>query len=525
MTTDKRFEDAYNVTVMGQALYRKYRSRSLDEVIGQEHVTTTLENALKSGALSHAYLFTGPKGVGKTSIARILAHRINQLDYTGEDTYLDIIEIDAASNRGIDEIRDLREKVAIAPSQGKFKVYIIDEVHMLTTPAFNALLKTLEEPPAHVVFILATTEVHKLPETIISRTQRHTFRPVEPAKVIAHLRHIADEEKIKVTDEALGLIAAHGEGSFRDSISLLDQAASRGEKITDETIRDVLGIPSETGLRELLTSVYHGDSTAIVSLLSRLTTQGYQASAIAKQLGQLIRTDVLADTSTGPSREELLDLLARLIDVPASAEPERLLEIVLLRAALPRSDTTTPVNSAKTVKATTAKAPSQQASPAEAKSSQIADKPEVSSRVEESPKSTKPAANPKLNTGTDVDITNVWPGVLDALKSKHNTIYGILRLAQPQLDGDHLTLAFQYAFHQKRIQEAKNRQIIATILEELTGAKLTIECVKGETGAPAKSPPVEDEVVTSLSPKPATNDTSSLTNVSNIFGGAELLES
>src|SRR5688572_10703249 len=161
---------------MGQALYRKYRSKSLGEIVGQEHITDTLAQALKSGRISHACLFSGPRGVGKTSIARILAHEINGLPYTDDAAHLDIIEIDAASNRRIDEIRELRDKVYIAPTSGKYKVYIIDEVHMLTREAFNALLKTLEEPPAHAVFILATTEAHKLPETIVSRTQHYTFK-------------------------------------------------------------------------------------------------------------------------------------------------------------------------------------------------------------------------------------------------------------------------------------------------------------------------------------------------------------
>ena len=176
---------------MGQALYRKYRSKKLAEIVGQEHVTKTLDNSIKTNSLSHAYLFSGPKGVGKTSIARILAHEVNELPYTDESIHLDIIEIDAASNRRIDEIRDLREKVHIAPTSAKYKVYIIDEVHMLTKEAFNALLKTLEEPPAHVIFILATTEAHKLPETIVSRTQRFTFKPIDNAQAVGHLRSIA----------------------------------------------------------------------------------------------------------------------------------------------------------------------------------------------------------------------------------------------------------------------------------------------------------------------------------------------
>ena len=163
---------------MGQALYRKYRSRNLSEIVGQEHITTTLSNALKTGQISHAYLFTGPRGVGKTSVARILAHEINGLEYSEDDIHLDIIEIDAASNRKIDEIRQLRDRVNLAPASAKYKVYIIDEVHMLTREAFNALLKTLEEPPEHVIFILATTEAYKVPETIINRTQQFNFRPI-----------------------------------------------------------------------------------------------------------------------------------------------------------------------------------------------------------------------------------------------------------------------------------------------------------------------------------------------------------
>src|SRR5581483_11786503 len=182
---------------MAQALYRKYRSRSFDEVVGQEHIVQTLKNAVKSGRISHAYLFSGPHGVGKTSVARILAHEVNNLSYADDDIHLDIIEIDAASNRRIDEIRELRDRVHIAPTAAKYKVYIIDEVHMLTREAFNALLKTLEEPPAHCIFILATTEAHKLPETIVSRTQRFNFKAIDKLTATDYLKEIAAKEKIK----------------------------------------------------------------------------------------------------------------------------------------------------------------------------------------------------------------------------------------------------------------------------------------------------------------------------------------
>ena len=240
---------------MGQALYRKYRSKNLSEIVGQEHITSTLNNALKNNQISHAYLFTGPRGVGKTSVARILAHEVNGFSYTNDDTYLDIIEIDAASNRRIDEIRQLRDKVNIAPSSGKYKVYIIDEVHMLTREAFNALLKTLEEPPEHAIFILATTEAHKVPETIISRTQQFNFRPIPVAQIIGLLKDIAKKEKISIDDQALTVIAEYGQGSFRDSISLLDQASSLSDKITESELQSLLGLAPNKVIENIINSI------------------------------------------------------------------------------------------------------------------------------------------------------------------------------------------------------------------------------------------------------------------------------
>lgn len=301
---------------MGQALYRKYRSRSLGEIVGQEHVTTLLANALKRNKIAHAYLFTGPKGVGKTSIARILAHEINGLPYSDESTHLDIIEIDAASNNGVDDIRDLREKVNLAPTSAAKKVYIIDEVHMLSKPAFNALLKTLEEPPEHVVFILATTDFDKLPETIISRTQRHTFRRATIEDLKHNLRSISDHESIDIDDDALTLIAQHADGSFRDSVSLLDQISSSTNKdtVTMSTVEASLGLAAKDRIDQLIETVSSRHFTTVVKELTSIVNAGTDATTVAKQLLQQI-IYAAADVP------ELLSLVDGLVRVGQSPMP------------------------------------------------------------------------------------------------------------------------------------------------------------------------------------------------------------
>ena len=249
---------------MSQAFYRKYRSKNLSEVVGQNHITEILEKSLAKGKISHAYLFTGPRGVGKTSIARILAHQINNLPYSEEDQHPDIIEIDAASNNGVDEIRNLREQIQVAPFSAKYRVYIIDEVHMLSKAAFNALLKTLEEPPEHAVFILATTDAHKIPATIISRTQQFVFHYISKSDIAKHLAFIAERENIKISPEALEIIAERGGGSFRDSISLLDQLSSiSSEEITASQIEAILGLAPKKQITNLL-EAYKSQNVAII---------------------------------------------------------------------------------------------------------------------------------------------------------------------------------------------------------------------------------------------------------------------
>jgi len=315
---------------VSQALYRKYRSKSLDEVVGQNHITDILQRAIKAGRISHAYLLTGPRGVGKTSVARILAHEINHLPYSDDSTHLDIIEIDAASNNGVEDIRDLREKVQIAPVSAAKKVYIIDEVHMLSKAAFNALLKTLEEPPEHIVFILATTDVDKLPATIVSRTQRFGFRAINETDTLSHLRFIADKEKIIIDDDALKIIAQRGDGSFRDSISLLDQLASLADEKTGVTaalVETTLGLAPNTVVADLLKAVEAHDVTAVATLLEHTVADGISSVTLTEQLTHDLRSRIV-------EKPQLLPLLDTLLDVSKSSHPELKLLAVLGTFAL-----------------------------------------------------------------------------------------------------------------------------------------------------------------------------------------------
>lgn len=287
-----------------QALYRTYRPRNFSEVAGQEVIVKTLQNALLHDKIAHAYLFSGPRGTGKTSIAKILAKAVNcehspVKDACGEcatcsaiqsGVISDVVEIDAASNNGVDEIRDLREKVKYLPSMAKYKVYIIDEVHMLSTGAFNALLKTLEEPPKHVIFILATTEPNKIPATILSRCQRFDFRGISPKDIEKKLHAIKELEQVKITDQAITEIARYAEGGLRDALSLLDQAISFSDDlVTEEDVYAVSGSVSKTNLMRLLDFIYKKETTEAFALLNEMIEDGKEVSKIVSDLISTLR--------------------------------------------------------------------------------------------------------------------------------------------------------------------------------------------------------------------------------------------
>lgn len=292
------------------SLYRKYRPQNFENLVGQEHVKITLSNALKLGKVNHAYLFTGPRGTGKTSSARILAKAVNCLNLVdavpcekcdicsdiNEGRLIDVIEIDAASNRGIDEMRDLREKINFAPTRAKSKVYIIDEVHMLTKEAFNALLKTLEEPPAHVYFILATTEVHKVPETILSRCQRFDFRRIEDDVLISRLKFIATNEQIEAEEKALEAIAHQAQGGLRDAIGLMEQLSVSG-KLSYENVVTILGISGFASLENLYNLLVEKNVKGALDELHKLYAEGHDLLQFNKSFLEYLRRKMLENVA------------------------------------------------------------------------------------------------------------------------------------------------------------------------------------------------------------------------------------
>lgn len=295
---------------MYQVLYRKYRPKVFSDVYGQDHVTSTLKNEIKNGRVSHAYLFTGSRGTGKTTCAKILAKAVNcEHNVDGEPcnecevcrgldngSIYDVVEIDAASNNGVDNIRELRDETNYAPSRGKYRVYIIDEVHMLSTGAFNALLKTLEEPPAHVIFILATTEVHKLPATILSRCQRFDFKRIQPETMAVRLKEVAGLEGLSLDDDAAVLIARIADGALRDGLSILDQCAGRSKEINSDLVSEVAGLAGREAMYKLSDCIANSDSNTAMSIISDLYQNSFDMERLCVEMINHFRNFLVAKT-------------------------------------------------------------------------------------------------------------------------------------------------------------------------------------------------------------------------------------
>ena len=488
-----------------KALYRRYRPKSLSAVVGQEQITDILANSIKTGRISHAYLFIGPRGTGKTSVARIFAHEINHFDYTLEDDYLDIIEIDAASNTGVDNIRDLREKAIIAPTKGKYKVYIIDEVHMLSKSAFNALLKTLEEPPEHVVFIMATTDAYKVPVTITSRSQTFTFKLANPSVMFEYLKKIAKTEKIKITDEALQIVVKRGGGSFRDSLSLLDQISTLSDQEIDaDLINKALGLPQDEAIRHLLSAYAANDSKRLRDELITIDQTGVKPELVAEEL--------ISEIIKNPENI-YLPLLDKLTDVSRSAYPNVKLLIALTThaSAEPLATITTTRMTVQTrpqpaPRAATVAVPITPATPIQptttpkttAKAAAELDK-NASADAKSEPAETAPATSTITDAGTDKNIdTNkdaapvqsiasaaeLWQQILTAFQDKSPVAYPFIAESTYTLTEDKLTIYTNGDFRKGKI--SKNRGLIAEFLPD----SYTIEVVD--------QPPVKDEAIANI---------------------------
>ena len=522
------------------ALYRRYRSQTFAEVVGQEHVTRTLRNAIANGQVAHAYLLAGPRGIGKTSIARIIAKAVNCPKTKNGDPcdacencvqirdgrFLDLIEIDAASNRGVDEMRDLREKVRFAPSQGTYKVYVIDEAHQLTSDAFNALLKTLEEPPPNVIFVLATTESQKIPATIVSRTQRFDLRRIPHKTMVQQLASIAKSEKMQVEPAALEAISRHAQGSLRDAESILDQVATFAEgKVRVEDVDELLGATDWEETSALFDALATNDASKAVGLVRTLVDDGRDLRLFVRRSMDHMRalvlvraSDLLPETATESVGAVLrrqaplfsLDRLAKIAHRLIEAEQQlRTGEATPLPLELALLDLTTegasspPPASKQTVPQPAATRPGPSPMPsrpvtppaAPARSQAVVDLAERRAQLPARPASTtdqRPigAASP---TVTLERVRTAWEGLLVRTQERSIAKAAQLVKAEPvAIEGGTVVIAFSDDFA-RNIWGDRQRPELERDLSDLLGAVVRVRCVKQPAAAATNTQPATED--------------------------------
>jgi len=468
------------------ALYRKYRPTNFDELYGQEHIATTLKNSVAGDSFSHAYLFSGPRGTGKTSAARILAKALNcehnkegNPDGTCEKCKLieagktvDIIEIDAASHTQVDNIREvIIEKANFAPTSLKYKVYIIDEAHMLSKSSFNALLKTLEEPPAHAVFILATTEINKIIPTIQSRCQRFDFHRIDDASMITRLSFIAKSEKIDIDERSLQMIVRASEGGFRDAISLLDQASDlAGGKITEATLSSVLGLADFASVEDFVFAITAKDASLALTIFHKALEDGYEPAQFFKNTLETLRRLLFASVSgiseiglsdstlkmftealKKTSSREILDVIDTLIKTESaykfSVLPQLTIEIATIKICLAAEKVTKVLPAASTSTTEETKTNSSQ--------------------------ETQTPEKPKSKGNTEAK----WQQFLLEVKGRNTSIHAVLRVCESDFTGNTVSLTFPYKFHKERVEDTKNRELVEDVLAKVYGEKYIVKCI------------------------------------------------
>jgi DNA polymerase-3 subunit gamma/tau len=480
---------------MSQALYRKYRPQGWAEVVGQRHVLQTLRNAIAADRVGHAFLFAGPRGTGKTTLARLLAKAVNCLheDRTqrpcnecaycravSENRFMDLIEIDAASNTSVDDVRDLRDKINFAPTQGKFKIYIIDEVHMLSTAAFNALLKTLEEPPPHAIFVLATTEIHKIPATVLSRCQRHEFRRVPVDEIVGQLKIIAAAENIQADDDALALIARQSAGGMRDAISLLDQLSSTGDRITIELAQTVLGTATSQTVLDLVVSILDGEAGRGLDAIHHALDGGADARALARQIVDYLRGLMLIQMGNQSQVETTKDIKAKMEEHAKAFTPADVLRMMRIfnEAATDSRGSWQPSLSLELAFAETLEAPAESAPVVAAPKSSAkppakkaaASVPVAVAQEEGSGGSTTPAISAS-------EVGKIWKQLQSTLKKESaNNLAALLNsVTAIDVQGNTLVLGFAsdvLMSKMKADEQARTTQLIADAL----GVTLNIRC-------------------------------------------------